>query len=47
MRHGVPRRSTALRSGPVSTRDRILRAGVQQFQANGYHGTGVAATELR
>ena len=28
---------------PVATRDRILRAGVRQFQAGGYHGTGVAA----
>jgi TetR/AcrR family transcriptional repressor of lmrAB and yxaGH operons len=26
----------------LPTRERLLRAGIQLFQANGYHGTGVA-----
>ena len=37
-------RAAAVRPDPVPlvTRERILRAGVRQFQAVGYHGTGVA-----
>jgi TetR/AcrR family transcriptional repressor of lmrAB and yxaGH operons len=31
------------RSAVGSSRERILRAGVDRFQAHGYHGTGIAA----
>ncbi|MFA5122484.1 TetR/AcrR family transcriptional regulator [Zavarzinia sp.] len=40
-------RQTADGTGDRPTRERILRAGVHLFQAQGYHGTGVAAILAR
>jgi TetR/AcrR family transcriptional repressor of lmrAB and yxaGH operons len=43
--HSTRLATIAQRSGP--TRERLLRAGVELFQANGFHGTGVAAILAR